>query len=107
MVEAAQTSDGDPRLVLEAGGHRAVIRALLFTADGRELVSVSDDKAIRAWSVSSDGSRTGLARTIRRQIEGGHGGQIATAALSPTNELNSFENDRDILDHVSDFSAER
>ena len=52
---AAQTLDSDPRLVLEAGGHSAIIRESLFTADGRELVSVSDDKTMRVWSVSPDG----------------------------------------------------
>ena len=80
---AVQTPENAPRLVLEAGGHRAVIRALLFTADGRELVSVGDDKTIRVWSVSQDGKKVGLARTIRGQIEDGRAGQMAAAALSP------------------------
>jgi WD40 repeat protein len=80
---AGQNPENAPRLVLEAGGHLAVIRALLFTHDGRELVSVSDDKTIRVWSVSPDGRQAGLARTIRGQIEDGRAGQIAAAALSP------------------------
>jgi WD40 repeat protein len=80
---AVQTPDTFPRLVLEAGGHQAVIRTLLFTADGRELVSVGDDKTIRVWSVSPDGRKAGLVRTIRGQIEDGRGGQLAAAALSP------------------------
>jgi WD40 repeat protein len=82
----AQTIDSDPRLVLEAGGHQAIIRALIFTADGRELISVSDDKTIRIWSVSPDGKKVDLARTIRGQIEDGRGGQIAAAALSPPDD---------------------
>ncbi len=77
----------DPRLVIEAGGHQAVIRKLLFTADGSELVSVSDDKTIRIWSVSQDGRNVRLARTIRGQIEDGRAGQIFAAALSPTDQL--------------------
>jgi len=48
---AGQSLDDSPRLVLEGGGHLAVIRALLFTADGRELVSVSDDHAGRSTRV--------------------------------------------------------
>ena len=71
------------QLVLEAGGHQAIIRTLLFTANGRELVSVSDDKTIRVWSVSPDGRRATLARTMRGQSEPGRGGMLATAALSP------------------------
>jgi WD40 repeat protein len=80
---AHATADATPRLVIEAGGHQAIIRQLLFTADGRELVSVSDDKTIRGWVVSSDGRRATLARTIRGQIEDGRGGMLAAAALSP------------------------
>ena len=71
------------RLVVESGGHVAIIRKLLFTADGRELISVSDDKTIRVWSVSSDGQRAALARTIRGQNGEGREGMIAAAALAP------------------------
>ncbi len=82
----AQTIDSDPRLVIEAGGHQAIIRALIFTADGRELISVGDDKTIRIWSISPDGKKVDLARTIRGQIEDDRGGQIAAAALSPPDD---------------------
>jgi WD40 repeat protein len=71
------------RLVVESGGHVAIIRELLFTADGRELISVGDDKTIRVWSVSSDGQRATLARTIRGQNGEGREGMIAAAALAP------------------------
>ena len=33
----AQRQDTSPRLVLETGGHTAVINGLIFTDDGREL----------------------------------------------------------------------
>src|SRR5262245_59944201 len=64
-TEARAGADATPQLVLEAGGHQALIRTLLFTADGRELVSLSDDKTIRVWSVSPNGRRATLARTMR------------------------------------------
>ena len=38
------------------------------------LVSVSDDKTIRVWSVSPDGRRAALARTMRGQMDDGRGG---------------------------------
>ena len=76
---AAQAPDNSPRLVLEAGGHSALIRELLFTADGRELVSISDDKTMRIWSVSPNGRQAALARTIRGQIEDGRADQIFPA----------------------------
>ena len=65
IAKAAQAPDIAPRLVLEAGGHTAVINGLIFTDDGRELVSISDDKTIRVWSVSPDGRKAGWTRTIR------------------------------------------
>ena len=79
----AEKLENAPRLVLEAGGHTAVINGLIFKADGRELVSISDDKTIRVWSVSPDGRKTGLVRTIRGQIEDGRAGEVFAAALSP------------------------
>ena len=75
--------EGTPRLVVEAGGHVAMIRELLFTADGRELVSVSDDKTIRVWAVSPDGRQATLARTIRGYSGNGREGTLAAATLSP------------------------
>lgn len=84
-VPTAPAPENTPRLVIEAGGHRAIIRELLFTADGRELVSVSDDKTIRIWGVSPDGRRAALARTLRGQIGEGLEGLLAAASLSPPN----------------------
>jgi WD40 repeat protein len=80
---AENATQGTPRLVIEAGGHEATVRELLFTADGRELISVSDDKTIRIWSVSPDGRQASLARTLRGEIGDGRVGQLAAAALSP------------------------
>jgi WD40 repeat protein len=80
---SAQMPQNDPRLVLEAGGHTAVINSLIFTDDGSELVSIGDDKTIRVWSVSADGRKAGLVRTIRGQIEDGRAGEVFAAALSP------------------------
>src|SRR5919197_28493 len=76
-TEVRTGTDAAPQLVIEAGGHQAIIRKLLFTTDGRELVSVSDDKTIRVWSVSPDGRRAALARTMRGQMDDGRGGMLA------------------------------
>ncbi|ETX02297.1 MAG: hypothetical protein ETSY1_04105 [Candidatus Entotheonella factor] len=87
QAQAAPTETADaaaPRLVIEAGGHKAMIRELMFTPNGRELVSVSDDKTIRIWSVLAHGREAVLARTLRGQIESGRAGMMAAAALSPT-----------------------
>ena len=78
--------EDSPRLVIEAGGHRAHIRELLFTADGRELISVSDDKTIRIWSMPPDGRHASLARTIRGHMGEGRAGALYAAALSPVSQ---------------------
>src|SRR5208337_4776258 len=39
-----------PILVLNVGGHTSTIRSLMFTPDGRELISTSEDATIRFWS---------------------------------------------------------
>ena len=87
MADAVSTDepipDNAPRLVVEAGGHTAIIRELLFTADGRELVSVSDDKTIRIWAVSPDGRRAALARTIRGQMGEGRRGSSRPRPFHP------------------------
>ena len=84
MPVSSEAADAPaPRLVIEAGGHQAIIRELLFTADGSELISVSDDKTIRIWSVSADGRQADLTQTIRGQIGDGRAGMLAAAALSP------------------------
>lgn len=85
--QAGPASDVAPHLVIEAGGHQAIIRKLLFTADERELISVSDDKTVRIWSVSPDGRRATLARTLRGQLGAGREGQLAAAALSPPDAM--------------------
>ena len=35
--------------MLDPGGHMALIKGLLFTPDGKQLVSAGDDKVIRVW----------------------------------------------------------
>lgn len=79
----AQAKSETPQLVLETGGHRALITAIHFTPDGRELISVSHDKTIRVWNISEDPRQTTLLRTIRGQIGEGQEGVLWAAALSP------------------------
>jgi WD40 repeat protein len=61
-----------PLLMLDTGGHRAIINGLAFTPDGKQLVSAGDDKAIRVW----DWQAGKTVRTIRGQIGPGHEGKI-------------------------------
>lgn len=78
-----KSSSDIPHLVIESGGHLSIIRELIFTADGSELISVSDDKTIRVWKVAPDGRQATLTRTIYGQMEEGRAGALYGAALSP------------------------
>jgi WD40 repeat protein/uncharacterized caspase-like protein len=68
-----------PILVLDAGGHTATVKTVLFTPDGRELISVGDDKTIRVWDVKSGEP----LRVLRPPIGRGDEGMLYAAALSP------------------------
>lgn len=67
-----------PRLVVDGLGHTSKVRALLYTSDGRSLVTGSYDKTIRVWSASTGE----LLRTIRGEIGAGPAGRVSALALS-------------------------
>nr|VFJ63282.1 MAG: WD40 repeat [Candidatus Kentron sp. FW] len=75
----ARALDPEPQLVIDSGGHKAKIWDVLFTPDGRQLISVSDDKTIRIWDTGSGE----LLRTLRGQTGAGQEGKLYAGALSP------------------------
>jgi WD40 repeat protein len=78
-MAVAQGVPREPILVLDAAGHTAQVKRLHFTPDGRELITVSQDKTIRCWDVQSGE----LLRTLRPPIGRGLEGMLSAAALSP------------------------
>ena len=76
---AAGAQDSAPQLMLDTGGHMAIIKGLAFTPDGKQLVSAADDKVIRIW----DWQAGKTIRTIRGQVGPGDEGKIYAMALSP------------------------
>ncbi len=72
-------ADEKPILTINPGGHTAMVNELIFTPDGRELISAGNDKVIRVWDVETGE----LNRTLRGQVDQGDGGIIYAAALSP------------------------
>jgi len=76
---AQQPSPPQPVLRLEIGTHTAPIRAAAADAAGEVLATVSDDKTLRLWMLSSGE----LIRVLRPQIGGGAEGELKAVALSP------------------------
>lgn len=72
-----------PHLQLDTGGHMALIRKIIFTADGTKLISASDDKTIRIWDIKSGNT----IRILRGEIDTGEAGKIYAIALSPDGRL--------------------
>ena len=72
-----------PQLRIEAGMHTANIRRVDVSADGKLLVTGSDDKTVRLWSLPEGR----LIRTFRVPIGPENGGKINGAAISPDGRL--------------------
>ena len=68
-----------PQLVIDADGHSDVVRRVLFTPNGKQVVTVSIDKSARVWDVAS-GDRT---RIFRLPSGPGDEGSLSSAAISP------------------------
>ena len=65
--------------MLDAGGHTAQVSKVLFSRDGKELLSVSNDKTIRVWDVTTGEP----LRVLRPPIGNGSEGKLYAAALAP------------------------
>ena len=72
------TGGGAPILVLDSGGHTSIIPEGPFTPDGKELISVSNDKTIRFWDVASGEP----IRVLRPPRGPGNEGMLQAGALS-------------------------
>jgi WD40 repeat protein len=67
-----------PQLMLDTGGHMGAIYSLLWSRDGRNVISGGDDKVIRIWDLLSGKT----VRAIRGATGAGNEGKIAAMALS-------------------------
>jgi len=62
-----------PILTIDTGGHKAMVRDVMFTSDGRYLVSASDDRTVRVWDLST-------ARVKKKML--GKGKMVWSAGLA-------------------------
>jgi WD40 repeat protein len=67
-----------PILVLNADGHTGPVSKLIFSRDGKELITVSLDKTIRTWDLATGAER----RVLHPPIGSGLDGELHAAALS-------------------------
>ena len=81
---AGRTSAQTPRLFLDPGGHTSIVRQVLYTPDGRHLISVGNDKSIRVWDTVSGKQ---ISSPIYGQVGDDSQGQLLAAALDPTGKL--------------------
>ena len=85
IISAIMTvrADDGPQVMLDTGGHMGIIKGLIFTPDGKQLISGGEDKVIRVWDIESGTT----VRTIRGQIGPGPEGKIYGMGLSPDGRL--------------------
>jgi WD40 repeat protein len=74
----AEDAQPKPILILDAGGHTATVHNVLFTPDGKELITVADDRTVRFWDVASGAP----LRVLRPPAGGGGLGRLTAAALA-------------------------
>ncbi len=82
MLAQAQNID-DAQIVLNTGGHLASVKSIDFSADGKLLFSISDDKTVRVWNIE----REECIKTYRGYAERGRVGMLNSGLITPDREI--------------------
>jgi WD40 repeat protein len=72
-------ADDAPILQITPDGHTSQVCSMVWTPDGKQLISAGADKVIRIWDTASGE----IVRELRGQIGSGSQGKMYAAALSP------------------------
>ena len=100
LAAAAGELPSEPMLRIDGGMHTASIRRLDVSADGKILVTGSEDKTVRVWSLP-DGR---LLKTLRLPTAPGDVGKVFAVALSPDAKFVAMGGWDDV-DNTSSFES--
>lgn len=75
----AWSQDGVPTIVINPKGHSARINNILYSQDGSQIISVSEDKTIRVW----DAETGEMIKKYESEIGEGSEGMLYASALAP------------------------
>ncbi len=75
--------NGVPQIVINPKGHSARINNILYTPDGTQIISISEDKTIRLWDVETGE----MIKKYETQIGDGSEGMLYASSLSPNGRL--------------------
>ncbi|MBF0226221.1 MAG: OmpA family protein [Desulfobacterales bacterium] len=77
------SSSAEPILTIEPGGHKSLIKKIIFTKDGKYLISAGEDKWIRVWDINKETT----TRLLLGQKGNGNVGKIYDIAISPDEKI--------------------
>ena len=83
LFSMVYAGEEQPILVIDPHGHSSRISEILFTPDGKTLISFSEDKTIRLWDTETGD----LQKTLRPPTGEGRNGMIFSGALSPDGKI--------------------